>query len=59
MQYKFVRKKQTVHPAVPNSYTLVDASILSMQTIKTRALQIFGIWSQLLLHNSSRCGHLA
>jgi len=27
MQYKFVRKKQTVHPAVPNSDTLVDASV--------------------------------
>jgi len=26
MQYQFVRKKQTVHPAVPNSDTLVDAS---------------------------------
>jgi len=27
MQYQFVRKKQTVHPAVPNSDTLVDASV--------------------------------
>jgi len=25
--YQFVRKKQTVHPAVPNSDTLVDASV--------------------------------
>jgi len=27
MQYQFVRKKQMVHPAVPNSDTLVDASV--------------------------------
>jgi len=27
MQYQFVRKKQTVHPAVPNSDILVDASM--------------------------------
>jgi len=27
MQYQFVRKKQTVHPAVPSSDTLVDASV--------------------------------
>jgi len=27
MQYQFVRKKQTVHPAVPNSNTLVEASM--------------------------------
>jgi len=27
MQYQFVRKKQTVHPAVPNSDTFVDASV--------------------------------
>jgi len=27
MQYQFVRKKQTVHPAVPNSDTLIDASV--------------------------------
>jgi len=27
MQYQFVRKKQTIHPAVPNSGTLVDASV--------------------------------
>jgi len=27
MQYQFVRKKKTVHPAVPNSDTLVDASV--------------------------------
>jgi len=27
MQYEFVRKKQTVHPAVPSSDTLVDASV--------------------------------
>ena len=27
IQYQFFRKKQTVHPAVPNSYTLVDASV--------------------------------
>jgi len=27
MQYQFVRKKQTVHPAAPNSGTLVDASM--------------------------------
>jgi len=29
MQYQFVSKKQTVHPAVPNSYTLVDVLWLS------------------------------
>jgi len=28
MQYQFVRKNQMVHPAVPNSDTLVDASII-------------------------------
>jgi len=27
MQYQFVDKKQTVHPAVPKSDTLVDASM--------------------------------
>jgi len=27
MQYQFVRKKQTVHPGVSNSDTLVDASV--------------------------------
>jgi len=27
MRYHTVRKKQTVHPAVPNSDTLVDASV--------------------------------
>jgi len=27
MQYQLVRKKQTVHPAVPNSNILVDASV--------------------------------
>jgi len=27
MQYQFVRKKQTVHPAVPNSDTLLDTSM--------------------------------
>jgi len=27
VQYQFVRKKQTVHPTVPNSDTLVDASV--------------------------------
>ena len=28
MQYQFVRKKQMVHPAVPNSDTLVDVSMI-------------------------------
>jgi len=27
MQYQFIRKKQTVHPAVPDSDTFVDASV--------------------------------
>jgi len=27
MQYQFVRKKQTLHPAIPNSDTLVEASV--------------------------------
>jgi len=27
MQHQFVSKKHTVHPAVPNSDTLVDASV--------------------------------
>ena len=27
MQYQFIRKKQTVHPAVPNSDTFVDAPV--------------------------------
>jgi len=27
MQYQFLGKKETVHPAVPNSDTLVDASV--------------------------------
>jgi len=27
MQYLFVRKKLTVHPAIPNSDTFVDASV--------------------------------
>jgi len=27
MQYQFVGKKQTVHPAAPNSHTLVDGSM--------------------------------
>jgi len=28
MQYQFVRQKQTVHPAVPNSDSLVDTSLI-------------------------------
>jgi len=28
MQHQFFRKKQTVHPAVPNSDTLVDAFVI-------------------------------
>jgi len=31
MQYQFVCKKQTVHSAVPNSDTLVDASVTVYQ----------------------------
>jgi len=31
MQHQFVRKKQTVHPAVSNSGTLVDASVTVYQ----------------------------
>jgi len=31
MQYQFVRKKQTVHPAVPNIDTFVDASVTVYQ----------------------------
>jgi len=27
MQYKFFRKKKTIHPANPNSDTLIDASV--------------------------------
>ena len=27
IKYKFIRKEQTVHPAVPNRGTLVDASV--------------------------------
>jgi len=27
MQYQFTRKTQTAHPAVPNSDTLIDASV--------------------------------
>jgi len=27
MQYQFIRKKQTVHPAVPNNATLVDVCV--------------------------------
>jgi len=33
MQYQFVSKKQTVHPAVPNSDTLVDASVTAYPNV--------------------------
>jgi len=35
MQYQFVRKKQMVHPAVPNSDTHVDASVTVCHPIHT------------------------
>jgi len=33
MQNQFVRKKQRVHPAVPNSDTLVDASVTAYPSV--------------------------
>jgi len=39
MQYQFVRKKKTVHPAVPNSDTLVYSSV----TVYPRGVQPFAI----------------
>jgi len=61
MRYQFVRKKQTVHPAFPNSDTLVDASATVYQIhIGQGSPNILGEdhVSHKLLHNSLRAGHL-
>ena len=42
MQYQFVRKKQTVHPAVPNSNTLVEASVAVYYSYRPGLLKSFG-----------------
>jgi len=59
MQYKFVRKKQTVHPAVPNSDTLVDASVSVYPIHIDKGSPNFLEEDHKLLHNSSRVRHLA
>ena len=59
MQHQWVRKKPTVHPAVPSSNTLSWRLRLSIQFIQTRALQSFWERPHKLLHNSSRARHLA
>jgi len=41
MQYQFVRKKQTVHPAVPNSDTLVEASVTVYSILKDQGSSNF------------------
>jgi len=58
MQYQFVRKKQTIHPAVPNSGTLVDESDCLSNSCRP-GLSNFRRVPHKLLHNSSRAGHLA
>jgi len=42
MQYQFVRKNQTVHPAVPNSNTLVEVSMTVYYSYRPALLQYFG-----------------
>jgi len=42
MQYHFVRKKQTVHPAVPNSNTLVEASMTVYYSYRPGLFKYFG-----------------
>jgi len=59
VQYQFVRKRQKVHPAVPNSDTLVDASVTVYPIdIDQGSSHFLGKITQ-LLHNSSRARHLA
>jgi len=43
MQYQFVSKKQMVHPAVPNSRTLVNASV----TVYPRVVQLLFFYGPL------------
>jgi len=62
MQYQSVRKKQTVHPAVPNSDTLVNASVTVYPIHIDRGSPNFLGEEHInhkLLHNSSRAWHLA
>jgi len=58
MQYQFVRKQKTVHPAVPNGDTLVDTSVTVYPKHRPGLFTIFGRGPHKLLHNSSRARHL-
>ena len=58
MQYQFVRKKQTVHPAVANRDSLVEASVTIYHSYKPGLSNFFGRGPHKLLHNSSRARHL-
>jgi len=59
MQHQFVRKKQTVYPAVSNSDTHVDMSDCLPNSYRPALSKHFGREPHKLLHNSSRAGHLA
>jgi len=58
MQYLFVRKNQTVHLALPNSDTLVDASVTVCPSHIDQGSSNFWGGSHKLMHNSSRARHL-
>jgi len=60
MQYQFVRKqaKQTVHLAVPNSDTLVNASVTVYQIHIDEVSPVF-FKAGPRKHSNSRTGHLA
>jgi len=58
MQYQFVRQKQTVHPTVPNSDTLVDASVFVYPNHIDHGSPIV-LREDKLLHKNPRAGHLA
>ena len=59
MQHQFARAEQTVHPAVSNGETFVDASVTVYPIHIDQGLQIFWERPDKLLHNSSRARYLA
>jgi len=53
------KQKQTVHPAVPNIDTVVDASLTVCQIDMEQGSTHFWRGPHKLLHNSSNTGHLS